>query len=92
MEEDTGSSGSRKGLSPPLISSKVNSLSMGNSNVDGRDARVKLDGAASGIDESEPLLSVTQRIKEKREGERWWIKISGSILLRAWLCVSKRHL
>jgi hypothetical protein len=70
MEEDTESQGSRKGLSPPLITNQVNSFNVGNSTVDaGRDAHVRLDGATSAIDESEPLLSVTQRLKEKREGE-----------------------
>ena len=69
-EEDSGSPGSRKGLSPPLITSQVSSFSVGNSNVDaGRDAHVRLDGASSALDESEPLLSVTQRLKAKREGE-----------------------
>ena len=63
MEEDTVSQGSRKGLSPPLITSQVNVDAAGN------DAHVRLDGATSALDESEPLLSVTQRLKEKREGE-----------------------
>ena len=68
-EEDSGSPGNRKGLSPP-ITSQVSSFSVGNSNVDaGRDAHVRLDGASSALDESEPLLSVTQRLKAKREGE-----------------------
>ena len=64
-EEDSGSLGSRKGLSPPLITSQVNSFGVGNSNVDAvRDAHVKLDGATSALDESEPLLSVAQRLEE----------------------------
>ena len=70
MEEDTGSRSNRKGLSPPLITSQANSFGVGNSNVgDGRDvAHVRLDGATSALSESEPLLSVTRRLKEKREG------------------------
>ena len=66
MEEDTESSGlSRRGLSPPIVANQVNSISVGKSN---HDTQVKMDGATTALDESEPLLSVTRRIKEKREG------------------------
>ena len=72
MEEDkTARITTASPLIGPLDASAMNSSSAkirSHSRVDmeGRDG----DIAASGLDESEPLLSVTQRIKKKREGER----------------------
>lgn len=73
MEEDR-SSNCRKGTSPdivPLVASQPNSVGVGHErlNMELSADHSKLDGAASGLEESEPLLSVTRRIKEKREGE-----------------------
>ena len=81
MEEDKAAV--NRAVSPKIVSfvtghrsAAANSpTGMGNSSSAKIDTELSsdhsgaLDGAASGLDENEPLLSVTQRIKKKREGE-----------------------
>lgn len=84
MEEDREGGIVSRALSPKVVSlvtghhATANSAGMGNhsAKIDmelSTDHSGALDGAASGLDETEPLLSVTQRIKEKREGKWGWL-------------------
>ena len=79
MEEDKAGGIVKRTVSPEIVSlvtgQVANSAVIGNhsAKIDmelSADQSGALDGAASGLDETEPLLSVTQRIKEKREGKR----------------------
>ena len=87
-QENSASLGSRKTLSPSP--SLVNSRVANSIGLEGHtDAQViRLDGgtASTPLDETEPLLSVTQRIKQKREGEKGWV---GSLLRK--LCAIHIH-
>ena len=80
MEEDRAGGIVSRAVSPKIVSLvtghhvAANSTGMGNPSeiIDMKlssDHSGALDGAASGLDETEPLLSVTQRINKKREGE-----------------------
>ena len=71
MEEDrTVRIAAGSPLTGPLDTStaaKSSSTVLGNHNMELSAGRS--GGVATGLDEYQPLLSVTQRIKEKREGE-----------------------
>lgn len=80
MEEDRTGEIVNRAVSPKRVSlvtghhAAANSTGMGNQSAKidmelSSDNGGALDGAASGLDETEPLVSVTQRIKKKREGE-----------------------
>ena len=83
MEEDRAGRIVSRAVSPKIVSlvtgHQAAANSTGKSNPSAKidmelssDHSGALDGAASGLDETEPLLSVTQRIKKKREGEWRW--------------------